>query len=80
MLLIAAIVPSVVSSVTGLVEALPGNVESLIRMVKSGKLGAYGVTDTISDMLTKLTDYVENWATKDLLPQMQQYLLQLLPA
>ena len=76
-LLIAAIVPSVVSSVTGLVEALPGNVESLIRMVKSGKLGAYGVTDTISDMLTKLTDYVENWATKDLLPQMQQYLLQI---
>ena len=76
-LLIAAIVPSVVSSVTGLVEALPGNVESLIRMVKSGKLGAYGVTDTISDMLTKLTDYVENWATNDLLPQMQQYLLQI---
>lgn len=37
-LLIAAIVPSVVSSVTGLVEALPGNVESLIHMVKSGKL------------------------------------------
>ena len=76
-LLIAAIVPSVVSSVTGLVEALPGNVESLIHMVKSGKLGAYGVTDTISDMLTKLTDQVENWATKDLLPQMQQYLLQI---
>ena len=66
-----------VSSVTGLVEALPGNVESLIHMVKSGKLGAYGVTDTISDMLTKLTDQVENWATKDLLPQMQQYLLQI---
>ena len=76
-LLIATIVPSVVSSVTGLVEALPGNVESLIHMVKSGKLGAYGVTDTISDMLTKLTDQVENWATKDLLPQMQQYLLQI---
>ena len=54
-LLIAAIVPSVVSSVTGLVEALPGNVESLIHMVKSGKLGAYGVTDTISDMLVSVT-------------------------
>ena len=76
-LLIAAIVPSVVSSITGLVETLPSNVQSLITMIKSGKLGDYEVTDTISDMLTRLTDFVENWATKDLLPQIQTYLLQI---
>ena len=76
-LLIAAIVPSVVSSITGLVETLPSNVEHLIDMIQSGKLGSYEVTGTISDMLTRLTDFVENWATKDLLPQIQTYLLQI---
>lgn len=76
-LLIAAIVPSVITSITGLVDTLPSNVESLITMIQSGKLGTYEVTGTISEMLTKLTDYVENWATKDLLPQMQTYVVQI---
>ena len=76
-LLIAAIVPSVISCIVGVVDTLPGNVQNLINVVQSGKLGEYEVTGTISDMLTNLVDYVENWATKTLLPEAKTYLLQI---
>lgn len=75
--LIAAIVPSVISCIVGVIDTLPGNVQNFIKVVQSGKLGEYEVTGTISDMLTKLVDYVENWATKTLLPEAKTYLLQI---
>ena len=76
-LLIAAIVPSVISCIVGVVDTLPGNVQNFIKLVQSGKLGEFEVTDKIGDMLTNLVDYVENWATKTLLPQAKTYLLQI---
>lgn len=76
-LLIAAIVPSVISCIVGVIDTLPGNVQNFIKVVQSGKLGEYEVTGTISAMLTKLVDYVENWATKTLLPEAKTYLLQI---
>lgn len=76
-LLIAAIVPSVVNSIMGIVDTLPANVANLVKMIQEGHLGNYEVADTIGDVLTKLTDYVENWATKTLLPQARTYLIQI---
>ena len=76
-LLIAAIVPSVISCIVGVIDTLPGNVQNFIKVVQSGKLGEYEVTGTISDILTKLVDYIENWATKTLLPEAKTYLLQI---
>lgn len=46
-------------------------------MIQEGRFGNYEVADTIGDVLTKLTDYVENWATKTLLPQARTYLIQI---
>ena len=76
-LLIAAIVPSVINSIMGIVDTLPANVANLVKMIQEGRLGNYEVADTIGDVLTKLTDYVENWATKTLLPQARTYLIQI---
>ena len=76
-LLIAAIVPSVVRSITGVIETLPGNVQSFIQMLRNGKLGGYEVADTISVLLTRLVNYVENWAKTTLLPQIQTYIVQI---
>ena len=73
-LLIAAIVPSVTDSIMGIVDTLPTN---LVKMMQEGRLGNYEVADTIGDALTKLTDYVENWATQTLLPQARTYLIQI---
>ena len=76
-LLIAAIVPSVTDSIMGIVDTLPTNVANLVKMMQEGRLGNYEVADTIGDALTKLTDYVENWATQTLLPQARTYLIQI---
>ena len=76
-LLIAAIVPSVINSIMRIVDTLPANVANLVKMMQEGYLGNYEVADTIGDVLTKLTDYVENWATKTLLPQARTYLIQI---
>ena len=76
-LLIAAIVPSVINSIMGIVDTLPANVANLVKMIQEGRFGNYEVADTIGDVLTKLTDYVENWATKTLLPQARTYLIQI---
>lgn len=76
-LLIAAIVPSVINSIMGIVDTLPANVANLVKMIQEGRLGNYEAADTIGDVLTKLTDYVENWATKTLLPQARTYLIQI---
>lgn len=76
-LLIAAIVPSVINSIMRIVDTLPANVANLVKMMQEGHLGNYEVADTIGDVLTKLTDYVENWATKTLLPQARTCLIQI---
>ncbi|MGN0415330.1 MAG: AI-2E family transporter [Agathobacter sp.] len=73
-LLVALIVPSVISSVSGLVVTLPGNVQHFIDGIQNGRFGNFKVTDTIGDLLTKATDYVEGWV-KDLLPQAKKYLV-----
>ena len=64
-------------SIMGIVDTLPTNVANLVKMMQEGRLGNYEVADTIGDALTKLTDYVENWATQTLLPQARTYLIQI---
>jgi predicted PurR-regulated permease PerM len=76
-LLLAAVVPSLISSVSGLTETLPGDVTKFVAWLRSGRLGSFEVTDTISAMLTKLTDYVEDWVTEKMLPQAQTYVMQI---
>lgn len=76
-LLIAAIVPSVINSIMGIVDTLPKNVSNFVKMIQEGRFGNYEVADMIGDVLTKVTDYVENWATKTLLPQARTYLIQI---
>lgn len=73
-LLVSLIVPSVISSISGMVETLPGNVQHLIDAIQNGRFGSFKVTDTIGDLLIKMTDYVEG-LIKDMLPQAKTYLV-----
>jgi predicted PurR-regulated permease PerM len=76
-LLIAAIVPTLITSIAGLTDTLPGSVAKFIKMIQNGRLGKLEVTDTISSILTRLTEYLENWVSKTLLPQAQTYVVQI---
>lgn len=76
-LLIAAIVPSLISSVAGLVKTLPDNVEKIVNFLQTGNFGDSQLADTLSNGLQNVTDYFETYATEKMLPQVQKYLTQI---
>lgn len=73
-LLIAAVVPAVINSVISLVDTLPGNVQSFIRLLQKGNFGDTEVARYVSSFLTNITNYIEEWATTKLLPEAQTYI------
>ena len=76
-LLIAAIVPSVISSVTGLIKVLPESVSSVINTIQHGNFGDSKAAELASDALQKGTDYIETFATEKMIPQAQKYVAQI---
>ena len=69
-LLIAAIVPSVIASISGLMKTLPNDVAAFINMIKNGNFGD-------SKGLQNATDYIENYATEKIIPEAQKYVAQI---
>jgi predicted PurR-regulated permease PerM len=76
-LLGSAVIPSLITSISGLTETMPGDVTRFIAKLRSGTLGNFEVTDTISVYLTKLVDYLEEWSTNTILPKAQTYVVQI---
>lgn len=73
-LLFAMIVPSLITSVTGLAATLPGQVESFIKNIQAGEFGDSEIAIFASSLLVQVTDFVEQWLQNDLLPTAQTYL------
>lgn len=73
-LLIAAVVPSLITSVSSLVNTLPGDVTALINRIQSGMFGDSEIATTTSKAIQTITDYVEDYAQNKLLPEAQKYL------
>ena len=73
-LLIAAIVPAVINSVVSLVDTLPGQVQSFVRMLRKGFFGDTELTKNVTVALMNITNYLEDWATNTLLPEAQTYI------
>lgn len=76
-LLIAAIVPSLISSVTSLLTSLPSDVKTLIDAIQNGILGDSEIATKASEIIQSLTDYVEDFAQNKLLPEAQTYIAEL---
>ena len=76
-LLIAAIVPSVIASVSGLMKTLPNDVASFINMIKHGNFGDSKLAELASTGLQNATDYIENYATEKVIPEAQKYVAQI---
>lgn len=76
-LLIAAIVPSLISSVTSLLTSLPSDVKTLIDAIQNGILGDSELAAKASEIIQSLTDYVEDFAQNKLLPEAQTYIAEL---
>lgn len=76
-LLIAAIVPSVIASVSGLMKTLPNDVTAFINMIKHGNFGDSKLAELASTGLQDATDYIENYATEKVIPEAQKYVAQI---
>lgn len=76
-LLIAAVVPSVISSASSLIDALPGYAQSAMQMVRNGRFGDNEYIRIASTYLMTVIEQVEEWAETILLPQAQKYIGQI---
>lgn len=74
---IAIFVPSLWSSIVGLIDAMPDYIDSFVLWIQESRLGDDRVAYYIGELLTKATVAIEEWAQTELLPVAQQYLGQI---
>lgn len=76
-LLAAAIIPSVIDSVMGLVEIIPESVQKLVNFIQNGEFGDSEWAATLSDAITQGATYLGSWIQESLLPKAQTYISQI---
>jgi len=76
-ILIAMMVPALVTSVVGLVESLPGYVESFVAWIEETGVGDSTFAAWVGETIISISDELQNWAKTELLPLAQQYIAQI---
>ena len=73
-LLIAAIVPSVIQSIQGIIITLPAEVRSLIDFINDFAKGDSQIAAIAEQAITQASTFFENWVKNTLLPQAETYI------
>lgn len=76
-ILIAMMVPALVTSVVGLFDTMPGYISSFVVWIQEIGLGDSQFATFIGDSMNMVVTEVENWAKTELLPLIQQYIGQI---
>lgn len=76
-ILIAMIVPSLVTSVVGLIESMPAYVQSFVVWIEETGIGDSAFASFVAKTITDITGELQNWAKTEFLPLAQQYLAQI---
>ena len=76
-LLIAILVPAVVTSVMGLIDKLPEYTESFMKWMEEHHIGDSTIATYIEEATREVTNRLKAWAQNDLLPQIQNYVVQI---
>ena len=76
-ILIAMMVPALVTSIVGLVESMPGYVDSFLRWMEDTEIGNSTFITFVGSAITSVTGELENWAKTELLPIAQEYIAQI---
>ena len=76
-ILIAMMVPALVTSVVGLVESMPGYVESFVAWIEETGVGDSTFAAWVGETIISISDELQNWAKTELLPLAQQYIAQI---
>lgn len=75
--LLAILVPALLTSIFGLIEAMPTYIESFVKWIEDEGLADTAVALLIGDAITSLISEVQNWATNELVPLIQEYIGQI---
>ena len=73
-LLLAAIVPSILQSIQGVVTTLPSEVKSLIEWINDFAKGDSQVADIAERVITEASNFFENWMKNTFIPQAEVYI------
>ena len=76
-ILIMSLGPALVTSVIGLIDAMPGYVESFVVWILDSGLADTEVAHFIGNSINTFTAELENWAKTEIVPLAQQYLAQI---
>lgn len=76
-ILIMSLGPALIASIVGLVEAMPGYVESFVKWISDSGLADTEGAVFIGQMINGLTAELEKWARTEILPLAQQYIAQI---
>lgn len=72
--LIAMIVPALVTSVAGLVDSMPAYVDSFVAWIEGTGIVDSSFAELVGSTITSVTGELQTWAKSELLPLAQQYL------
>lgn len=72
--LIAMIVPALVTSIAGLVDSMPFYVDSFVAWIEETEIVDSSFAEFLGSSITSVTGELQNWAKSELLPLVQQYL------
>ena len=75
--LIAMIVPTLINSIVGLVESMPGYIDSFVKWIEDTGIGDSTFATYVGNTIMSITDHLGKWANTELLPLAQQYLAQI---
>ena len=76
-ILIAMMVPALVTSVVGLIESMPAYVESFVAWIEETGIGNSAFATFVGETITNFAGELQNWAKTELLPLAQQYIAQI---
>lgn len=76
-ILVMSLGPALFTSVVGLIDAMPGYVESFVAWISDSGIADTEVALFIGNSINSFTTELEAWATTKILPLAQQYLAQI---
>lgn len=75
--LIASLGPALLNSILGLVDTMPGYIESFVKWISDTGFADNEMAIFIGNSMMSLTEEVETWAKTEILPLAQQYITQI---
>lgn len=76
-ILIMSLGPALLTSILGLVDAMPSYIESFVKWISDSGLADTEAAVFIGNAISSFTVELENWAKTEILPLVQQYITQI---